>query len=131
MPPTLTIRDETTGEATLHEFALEVLTERLTLREVIRSRVYQEVQDFNQRRPSVFRGLIEPTETESTLNGRPPTRPPAIDWKRQFDRALQAFNAGRFLVLVDDRQIESLNDEIVVQPGTCLTFLRLTPLAGG
>ena len=47
MSITLTVRDETTSGDILHEFALEVLTERITVRELIRSRVYQEVQDFN------------------------------------------------------------------------------------
>jgi hypothetical protein len=45
MPTTLTVRDETTSGDTLREFALELLTERITVRELIRSRVYQEVQD--------------------------------------------------------------------------------------
>jgi hypothetical protein len=45
--PTITIQDQTTTGKTTGELTLDVLTERLTVRELIRSRVYQEVQDFN------------------------------------------------------------------------------------
>ena len=131
MPATITIRDESTGGGTWNEFALEVLTERITVRELIRSRVYQEVQDHNLRQPEVFRGLVEPTDAERELNGYRLKRPRQIDWKQQYERAVAAFEAGVFLVLVDDRQVDSLEEEIVIQPGTCASFLRLTPLVGG
>lgn len=131
MPTTLTIRDESTGEGTLHEFALEVLSERISVRELIRSRVYQEVQDYNRRQPKVFRGLVQPADAERTLNGYKLAKPRQIDWQQQYARALAAFEAKRFLVLVDDRQVDALDDEITVAPGTSVSFLRLTPLVGG
>jgi hypothetical protein len=62
MPATLTIRDETTTGDTLHEWSLDFLTERITVRELIRSRVYQEVQDYNLRLPTHYRGLVQPTD---------------------------------------------------------------------
>jgi hypothetical protein len=131
MPTTLTIRDESTGGGTLHEFALEVLTERITVRELIRSRVYQEVQDYNQRQPAVFQGLVQPTDAEKTLNGFKLKKPRQLNWKEQFDKALEAFESNRVLILVDDKQAESLDQEITVGPGTVVSFLRLTPLVGG
>jgi hypothetical protein len=131
MAATLTVRDETTAGQTLYEFALEVLTERLTVRELIRSRVYQEVQDYNLRQPERFRGLVQPTDAEQTLNGFKLKKPRQIDWKRQYDLAVEAFEVNRFLILVDDRQAESLDEEIVVGPETRVSFLKLTPLVGG
>ncbi|MGD1853693.1 MAG: hypothetical protein ACFB2W_05520 [Leptolyngbyaceae cyanobacterium] len=50
-------------------WVLEFLTEQITVRELIRSRVYQEVKDFNTQQPEFFQGLVQPTETERTLNG--------------------------------------------------------------
>jgi len=41
MPTTLVVRDETTGGQTTNELSLEFLTERIDVRELIRSRVYQ------------------------------------------------------------------------------------------
>ena len=131
MSTTLTIRDESTGGGTLHEFALEVLTERLTVRELIRSRVYQEVQDYNRKQPEVFRGLVEPTDAERTLNGFKLKERRQIDWKKQFEKALEAFEASRFMVLVDEKQVDDLDQEITVGPGAVVSFLKLTPLVGG
>jgi len=131
MPTTLTVRDESTGGDTLHEFALEILTERLTARELIRSRVYQEVQDYNLRQPEVFRGLVQPSDAEVALNGFRLKKPRTLDWKQQFEKALDAFEKNRVLILVDDKQVDSLDEEITVRPGGCVSFLRLTPLVGG
>jgi hypothetical protein len=131
MAGTLTIRDETLSGESLREWALEVMTERMTVRELIRSRVYQEVQDYNVRQGQVFQGLVQPEEAEKALNGWKLKKPRALDWKRQFDRAVEAFEKNQILILVNDRQAESLDEEIVIEPQTRVTFLRLTPLAGG
>jgi hypothetical protein len=131
MSTTLTIRDETTSGDTLCEFALELLTERITVRELIRSRVYQEVQDYNLLQPQVFRGLVQPTDAENALNGYKLRKPRTIDWKQQYDKAIDAFESNGILILVDDKQVESLDEEIVVRPETRVSFLRLTLLVGG
>jgi hypothetical protein len=64
--PSITIRDETLGGAAPDTPAtgradgglvIDFLTERVTVREIIRSRVYQEVEDYNRRKPETFRGL--------------------------------------------------------------------------
>lgn len=131
MPATLTIRDETTSGTVAHEFSLEFLTEEISVRELIERRVYEEVQLYNASKPSYFRGLVQPLDTESTLNGyrMPPRR--QIDWEAQRDRALQAFRGNGFFVIVGDRQAESLDERIRLELGTEVTFLKLVPLVGG
>ena len=99
--------------------------------ELIRSRVYQEVQDYNRRQPEQFQGLVQPTDAEATLNGFKLKKPRQIDWKAQFEKALEAFEANRVLILVNERQVESLEEEIVVEAGTSVSFLKLTMLVGG
>jgi hypothetical protein len=131
MTATLTIRDETTAGETLREWSLEFLTERITVRELIRSRVYQEVQDYNLEQPETFRGLIQPTDAERTLNGFKMRKGQTIDWKRQHEKALEAFEQNRVLILIGEHQAESLDETIELQPGTEVTFLRLVPLVGG
>jgi hypothetical protein len=129
--PTITIRDETlTGQA-IAEYPLDLLTERVTVRELIRSRVYQEVQDYNRRKPETFRGLVQPTDAEQTLNGFRVRDHRQIDWKKQFDRACDAFERNGFFVLVDERQPEALDEEITVGPDTRVSFVKLVPLVGG
>lgn len=131
MSTTLTIRDETLGGESLSEWALDVLTERITIRELIRSRVYQEVQDFNRTQADVFRGLIQPEGAEKALNGWKLQKSRQLDWKKQFDRGLEAFEKNQVVILVNDRQAESLDEDIEVGPDTRVTFLRLTALVGG
>jgi hypothetical protein len=136
MPVTLTIRDESaTGDVT-NEIPLEFPSERITVRELIRERVYQEVQDFNLRtHDRLFRGLVQPTDAERVLNGsRPEYRLKTarqIDWRTQFENAVAAFERNGFFVLIDDRQAESLDQEFVIRGGTQVSFVKLTPLVGG
>ena len=132
MPMTLTIRDEEMTGKTVNELSLEFLTERITVRELIRSRVYQEVQDHNvaagQRE---FRGLVRPTEVEQVLNKTGEKKPRTIDWRKQCEKAIEAFEKKQILILVNDRQVESLDEEIELRPDTSVSFLRLTLLVGG
>ncbi len=127
----ITIKDETTSGQSLGEWMLELLTEEVTVRELIRSRVYQEVKDYNAKRSHTFRGLVQPEGAEKELNGYRLKKPRQLDWEKQFEKALAAFEGNGVIVLVGDRQAESLDEEFVVTPQTEVTFLRLVPLVGG
>jgi hypothetical protein len=131
MAATLTICDESTTGETLLELTLQVAVDRMTVRDLIRQRVRHEVEEYNRRKPETFRGLVQPTESERTLNGYRLKQPRAIDADAQLAKAIAAFGANQIIMLVDDRQVESLDDEIVVRPDTRVSFLRLTPLVGG
>lgn len=132
MSTTVTIRDEELTGGTVHEFSLDCLTERITVRELIRSRVYQEVKDHNaQQAQQVFQGLVQPTDSERTLNGYKLKKPRQINWQQQFENALKAFEQNQILILVNDRQVETLEEEIEVSPQTVVSFMRLTLLVGG
>ncbi len=129
---TLAVRDEETAGKTIREFSLDFLTEHITVRELIRSRVYQEVSDYNVRQgESEYRGLVMPNGADRTLNGFRLKKPRVIDWKEQFERAIEAFEKNRILILVNDQQAESLDQQIEVRTDTVVTFLRLTLLVGG
>jgi len=137
MAATLTVNDESLNGAINHSLTLEFLTERVTVREVIRERVYEEVRQYNATQPEYFHGLVQPTDAEATLNGYrvraagPAKSRPKIDWEAQYARAIEAFQRNGFFVLVDDRQLESLDDEITVGPGSAISFVKLVPLVGG
>jgi hypothetical protein len=131
MAITVTARDEAAAGGAIHERPLELPAERVTVRELIRSRVYQEVQDYNLAPFGPFRGLVQPEAAERALNGPRDGRHRPIDWKKQFELAAEAFEAGQVLLLVDDRQVESLDEEVMLRHGSVATFLRLTLLVGG
>lgn len=127
----VTFVDETTSGRTHTSWGLEFTEERLTAREVIRRRVLREVAEYNARQPEVFNGLVQPTDAERTLNGYRLRTPRRLDPERQCELALDAFGRNGFLLLVADRQVEGLDDEVELPPGTEVVFLKLVPLVGG
>src|SRR5215213_5510870 len=134
MSATLTVRDETPAGGVSNEWSLEFLNDRITVRELIRERVYQEVQDHNgrQRASGPYRGLVQPEGYERAPNDpRTGDQARPIDWKKQYERAVEAFEANQVLILIDDRQAETLDEEFTIGPRTSVTFLRLTLLVGG
>src|SRR6185295_7997972 len=82
-----------------------------TLRDIIRLRVQQEVERFNRSEITVFRGLLQPEETERLLNGAGPAHR-KLDWEKQYASALTAFGRNGFLVFVGEQQITELNERI-------------------
>jgi hypothetical protein len=126
---TVTIREETFPGGQTDELTLEFLTERVTVRELIRGRVYQTVTEHRARHARPRPDAFQPSADERLLNGpRPPRR---IDWEAEYERALQAFHKNGVLILVDDRQVTDLDEEVELRADTRVTFLRLVPLAGG
>ena len=133
MARTLTIRDETAFNFGGAEegFTLDLLSERITVGELIRTRVYQEVRDHNLNQPEYFRGFVQPTDAERSLNGFRMRKGRRIDADKQFELAIKAFYTNGFIVLVNGRQVDELEEEIEIRPDTTVTFLKLVPLVGG
>jgi hypothetical protein len=132
-PVTLTVRDETTTGKALATLDLQLESEQVTVAELIRARVHQEVRAHNARSATAprFNGLVQPERTERELNGERKGRPRPVDAERQTEVALNAFERGQVLLLVDDRQVEELDHEVTLRPDSTVTFLKLVPLVGG
>jgi len=130
---TITIRDETTSMPGKADYVITInLTARnLTARELIRERVKQEVEEFNKKQPELYNGLVQPTDTERTLNGFKFKTKRKLDWQEQFERAVEGFHRNAFILLVDDSQVEDLDQIIPIAPETSVTFIKLVPLVGG
>jgi hypothetical protein len=127
----VTVVDETSTGERGPELTLEFLTERVSVREIIRSRVYEEVTEYNARGVTGrFHGLVQPTDDERLLNG-PPARPRRVDWETQFEVALTAFRRNGFLLLVDEHQCLDLDEEVDLHHDSIISFLKLVPLVGG
>jgi hypothetical protein len=134
MSTTLKIRDETTfnlGGDVDSGFTLDVADEQITVRELIRTRVYREVREYNLDQPEYFHGLIQPSDAERSLNGFKMRTRRRIDPERQFEMAIKAFYTNGFIVLLDDKQVDELEEEIEIKPDTTVTFLKVVPLVGG
>ena len=131
---TITLYDETLPGERTPALSLSLLSSRITLRELIRRRIYEEVQQHHAAPPdTVFRGLVTPSPVEKLLNGEKAETKPRhrINWEAQYERALQAFARNGFFVLVGDRQVENLDEEIELKVHTEVSFVKLVPLVGG
>ncbi|MGI5457286.1 hypothetical protein ACQEWB_29790 [Streptomyces sp. CA-249302] len=127
----VTFVDETTAGERGAGWELEVAEDWLTVGELIRRRVFQEVAEYNARTPGVFQGLVQPRDAERVLNGYALRTPRRIDPETQTELALKAFAGNGFLVLVGDRQVTEADEEVELPLSTEVTFLKLVPLVGG
>ena len=108
----------------------------LTLRELIVRVVRTEVRAFERREQArrlirvlsnaeiadaAARGKVDP-------GGRSPTGP--VDEDAAIGAALQGFEDGLYLVILDGVEQRSLDAQIYPKPDSQLVFLRLTFLAG-
>lgn len=127
----IAIKDETFAGDILSEIELEFASELVTVKDIIEARVLEEVRRYNDKRPEFFNGLVQPSDAERTLNGFKLKNKRAVDGEKQVYIALDAFNRNAFFMLVDDRQAETLEEEVRLGKGTRISFVKLTPLVGG
>lgn len=128
---TLTIKDETAGGKTTNEIHVSFASELTTVKEIITARVIAEVEIYNNRMPEYFKGLVQPSDAELTLNGFKLKEKRKVDAEKQCLLALEAFNKNSYFVLIDNIQSESLEQMVVINNNTNVSFIKLTPLVGG
>lgn len=114
--------------------ALELpdLPDRIRARELIRTHVREEVARHNLDGSRPFQGLVTPTAAEHSLNtATRRTGRPALDWEEEADLAERAFDKQRFVLIVGDHQVESLEENVDLTGEPEIVFVKLIPLAGG
>lgn len=142
MAATVRVIDEHFGGASpvrragLH---LRLASERVTPREIIRSRVEAEVEELNQRKREVAAAstrsyFVEQGSREALFNavgvntGR---RTAPVEVEAEVERAITAFRQRRFIMLFDERQIDDLDETIGLRAESDVVFVHLLPLKGG
>lgn len=121
---------------------LRLVSNRTTVRDIIRQRVEAEVVEINQKKRQLaaahlktrsFLIDVEASSAEAKLN--PPiffkraAKP--IDASAEVERAIAAFEQRKFILLLDERQIEEIDAPVTIMPESEVVFLYLTPLKGG
>jgi hypothetical protein len=120
---------------------VELSQERITLRELIRLAVAEQVAEL---RASVGRCrqmldrqyMTDADVAAAARRGAVKMPSPADaasepDVEVEIERALRAFEGATFVVFNGGRQIEHLDEELTVRLGEPVVFLRLTALVGG
>ena len=80
-----------------------------------------------------YSGLVEIPEADQILNDSKDfgSNLKTIHWQPHFEKAVEAFEQKQFLILVNEQQAESIDQQFQVQADTVVNFVKLTPLAGG
>ena len=125
---TLTIKDETASGDILQKIALQFENEYISVEELIKARIAEEIKRYENNVSEYKHGLVLPTHLEKRLNNKTPKK---IDIEKQLYVALEAFMNNGFIVLVDDEQVEEPHQKILVDSSTEVSFIKLTPLVGG
>ena len=129
MSVALKIVDQTLGVHPPVTRELRLVSERITLRELLKRRIDEEVAELNAGGDKI-KPLVAPTDQERRLNGEKSTRR-MVDPDRQLAAAVEAFERTRIVIIVDSRQVLNLDEQIVATPDTEVRFLKLVPLVGG
>ena len=129
--PKILLLDETLGGREHAAGELDWSANPISARDLIASRVEEEVRRHNAHQTGVFQGLVQPDESERLLNGFKLKSPRPISVETQVERALKAFKSNGFFLLVNDRQVESLDELIAVELETKVSFVKLMALQGG
>lgn len=128
----LIIKDENFGGGgVINEFILSFENPSVSAADIIRERIRYEIESYKRKSKERFLGLVQPIGAEVELNGYKLKKGRKIDVNKQIETALKAFKGNGFFMLVDDRQVETLDEVIKIRPNMDVVFLKLTPLVGG
>lgn len=125
---------------------LNLIKEHLTVAELIRRSVEEQVRelvverriDAQQARRALDRHYLIAAEIAAQAEqgavlypSNRATEVVQINSKAEVQKALRAFEAGSYIILVNGQQVEHLDEELTFSSNTKVTFLRLMPLVGG
>jgi hypothetical protein len=108
-----------------------------TLRELIAAIVEEEVRAFRERQVErrlvrvLSESEIEAQAQRGRIDSGGRTLKQEVDEGVAVGVALQGFEDGLYLVLIDERQQRDLDEQVFLAPDSTVTFLRLVPLVGG
>lgn len=109
----------------------------LTLRQLITRIVLEEVQAFRDRQEDrkLLKALSAAQIDEGLARGKVDmggrNLKQEVDEDQAVGAALQAFEDGIYMVVIDGDEQRDLDKEIYLQAGSRITFIRLAMLAGG
>lgn len=106
------------------------------LKELLERIVRQQVVEFNEKRAekSLFTFFQETEIAQEVETGKVRFKSIYNDTQADVSKAIEtvwlAYQDGLIAVFIDDNQIEKLDNTVVLQESSLITFVRLTFLAG-
>ena len=124
--------DQVLGAARSAGPQLSFARDRVTAREIIRTRVLIEVDRYNCSTCADHAlSLIFPPKEEHVLNGPHRSQPRPLNAERQIEVALEAVRKGRIVIMFNGVQVSDIDAPLLVTPVSEARFLQLVPLVGG
>lgn len=137
----LTISGKALGKkrALFADFSIPAPTtgEGVQLRDLLTRIVRHEVEAFEERQEDrkFLKALTAREITDAAARGKIDMGGRDLKQKVDADEAiavaLEAFEDGLYLVIIDGQDFKALDAEVVLQPDSKVGFVRLTMLAGG
>lgn len=135
------VRSKLPGGGGIPNVLVELANERTTARELIRRAVTEQIQVLRGGRDSCRQALDRQYLSADEVRAQAatgvvklPARGDAAgepDVDDEVARAHRAFERRVFVVFIGGRQVERLDEEVVLRLGEPVVFLRLTALVGG
>jgi hypothetical protein len=146
----LKVYDKTLGRERKQVISVRLVSQKISVRDIISRRIQYEANALLQRyqkstvtaplSAEKISNLVVPGFVETVLNGPRKyggsregevSASPLIDMEQQLAVAFEAFEKNQFLLLFDDKQVTSLDQDVTVTDTSSATFIRLVPLVGG
>lgn len=118
------ILEENIAGQILKTNSFDIHSESITIKDLIKNMVNQEVLIFNKNsRNNTMYGYNHLASDISKSKN--------IDAEQEYFLALDAFQKNGFFIIVDDKQVESIDEEIYISENTKISFIKITQLVGG
>jgi len=117
------------------EISVEDLIRRV-VREQVDILIQRKISEAEARR-ALARQYLSQSEVDaqarkgSVWSQRKVPRIPQISVESETHKAIQAFKDGVYVILVNGRQVDSLDETLTLHEANSVAFVRLMPLAGG
>lgn len=128
---TIIVKDQTIGGVGVNQINLSFENDLITVKDLIIRRVRKEVEIYNRKVATPYTGLVVPDKIERVLNKKINSNKNWVDFEKQSYVALDGFTKNQYFVIINDKQVENLEEEINLALVKEVEFIKLTPLVGG
>jgi vacuolar-type H+-ATPase subunit D/Vma8 len=121
---TITVQTLTLGQHLSSEerqIRVPVLEEQLTVEAFIRLAVGERIRE------ALARLRLKQLSREESMTFDPGLLTPQVE----VEQAIRAFSAGQYLLIINQRRVNALDEKIIFTADTQVQFLQLMPLVGG
>lgn len=122
----LTIHDETPGGSIIHQVKIRLSRTQITVKELIKERVYQEVAAFNVNSPAHYFGILAPETAQREWFGYRIRKRTKIDPFVQYHRTLTAFENNQLGIFVNDKKLDDPNVSIMLDESIKVSFMQFS-----